>query len=261
MQNTDESLAITASCDIWQMAGWLNWISFWFWRGVKILTLQCHHQLSTSTAGESSIQKSLALNVRMIQNDISKSGGFLSDTIHSLPLGNTQRRLTEGNYHILLGWAERFSHNPHILFWVSWKTYSVIGVRQTRWEFWVDDHILRLECNIWSWSAFLTNWSIIRWNWLLPPFTLDSLRTGLFFSFHENKRQKAWNTAPLQGPRLCESQWLTLYTYLLLQYQMERGWDGSALVNIKYHGSYYSATAILQQQQFGSKTFSISHYI
>lgn len=40
---------------------------------------------------------------------------------------------------------------------------------------------------------------------------------------------------------------------------MEQGWDSSALVNIKYLGSYYSATVILQQQQFWSKTFSLQY--
>lgn len=97
-------------------------------------------------------------------------------------------------YHILLAnplvWVEVFSQQPHFFFRVSWKTSWVVGVRQTRWEFWIDDRILRLECNIWSWSAFLTNWSIIRWNWLLPspPFTLESFRT-VFFSFYKRGKK------------------------------------------------------------------------
>lgn len=104
-------------------------------------------------------------------------------------LRDTKKRLTEGisaTFNWQMCWSEwRYSPKNHIFFFflVSWKTSCVIGVRRARWEFWIDDHILRLECNIWSWSAFLTNWSIIRWNWLLPspPFTLESLRTLFFF--------------------------------------------------------------------------------
>lgn len=183
-------------------------------------------------------------------------------------LGNSQRRLTEGNHHILLAnrlvWAERDSPQTHIIF------LEFLGILLLSLVSDKPDGNSELMITFWGWNATSgfdqhssqTDQSLGGTDYYHLLFLLLIHLELIFFSFYENKRrQKAWNTAPLERQRLCESQWLTLYTYLLLQYQMEQGWDRSALVNIKYHGSYYSATGILQQQQFWSKTFSISHYI
>lgn len=63
-------------------AGWLNWISFWFWREVKILTLECHQQSPPAQLERAASRNPWPWKSGWSKRISPKVGGFLSDTIH-----------------------------------------------------------------------------------------------------------------------------------------------------------------------------------
>lgn len=187
-------------------AGQLNQIIFWFWGGVKILTVECHPQFSSSTARASGIQKFLALKVRVLGKDISKSGWFSvryhQQTSHSgTPKG---ARLAKGNSttsYWQIYWSEwRYSPNNHIFFLEFLGKLLVLLVSDK------PDGSSELMIAFWGWNATSgvdqhssqTDQSLGGTDYYhLLLLLLNHLE--LFFPFYEKKkkRQKAWNTAAL----------------------------------------------------------------
>lgn len=184
----------------------LNQIIFWFWGEVKILTLECHPQFSSTTARESGIQKSLTLKVRVLGKDISRIG-WLSVRYHQqashseTPKG---AKLTKGNSttsYWQIYWSEqRYSPNNRIFFleFLGKLLVSLVSDKP--------DGSSELMITFWGWNATSgvdqhssqTDQSLGGTDYYhLLLLLLNHLELLFFFFLWKKRRQKAWNTAAL----------------------------------------------------------------